>query len=435
MSNLTPNINQFGQTTVQGQMDLQFQGSVISCQVDAAQATALIQGQAVKLATTGGGVPKVLALASNSESAFGFVARNLKDANFAANAPLEIAMQSSVMYMTAGAAITRGAKIEVVNSTIKVITNAGTNPVAGFALDKAAADGDLIRVFILTPSYELAQNIADIAGLQAALNALGNGAKQVQTALTTVGAGTITAAGIVGGNTQRSGPTAEYTDTTAIASLIAAALPNLAVNDSFYYTYQNNGSFAGTLVGGTGVTISGQTIVQPKSWARFLLTYTGTNTFTMVQVASGPTLNYDAGARLCSAQVDKATSTAFSVVTGCSVLLEAGAKYILRGHITGTSTANGGAKATMQGDGTLSATSFSLTGTNFNGTTTNAKATTTTLGNAVGAATAVMTDIDLEGAIVVNVGGVLSLAFAQNASHSDTSSAYVNSWLEVERAV
>lgn len=169
---MTLNINQFAQTTVQGQMDLEFQGSVITCQVDAAQETSLIAGQAVKLATTGGGVPKVISLAADTDASFGFVARNLKDAAFPANSAVEIAMINSVMYMTAGAAITRGAKVEVVSATNKVITNAGTNPVVGFALDKASADGDLIRVYIITQSYQSAQIIADISGLQAALDVL-----------------------------------------------------------------------------------------------------------------------------------------------------------------------------------------------------------------------------------------------------------------------
>ncbi len=179
---MTISPNQFAMQTVQGDLDLQFLGGVITVQVSANQATALIAGQAVKLEDSAGGVPKVLALAANTESSFGFVVRNLKDQTFPAGSLMEVALQGSVMQMTAGAAIARGAKIEVVNSTKKVITNAGTNPVAGFALDKAAADGDLIRVWVLTPSYELSQVIGDVAGLQAALDVLtANDVAQLQT--------------------------------------------------------------------------------------------------------------------------------------------------------------------------------------------------------------------------------------------------------------
>lgn len=153
------NINQFALTPVQGQMDLEFAGSVISCQVDNDQATALIAGQAVKLSTDAGGVPKVLGLAANTDASFGFVARNLKDQNFPTLAAVEIAQFNSCMWMTAGAAITRGASLEVVYTTNKVITNAGTNPVVGYALDTALANGDLIRVVIQAPYAAVNSNL------------------------------------------------------------------------------------------------------------------------------------------------------------------------------------------------------------------------------------------------------------------------------------
>lgn len=173
MSTTQPLINQFGLSSVQGQIDLIGLGSnVITCQVDNAQATSLAQGQAVKLATTAGGVPKVIGLAANTDVSFGFVARNVKDAAYPANSYCEVALINSVMWMTSGAAITRGAKLEVVYTTNKVITNAGTNPVVGFALDTATGADQLIRVYIITQSYQSAQVIADVAGLQAALDTL-----------------------------------------------------------------------------------------------------------------------------------------------------------------------------------------------------------------------------------------------------------------------
>lgn len=163
-------INSFKITPVQGEVDLQFAGSVVSARVKSSEATALVAGQAVKLVDTAGGVPEVTALAANTDSTFGFVTRNLKDASFPAYSSVEIGLQGTVIWMTAGAAIARGAKLEVVNSTKKVITNAGTNPVCGFAFDKASADGDLIRVYVITPGFQTSQVVADIAGLQAALD-------------------------------------------------------------------------------------------------------------------------------------------------------------------------------------------------------------------------------------------------------------------------
>jgi len=149
---MTLAINQFAQSQVQGALDLEgFGSNVITAQVDAAQSTPLVAGQAVKLATTGGGVPKVIALSANTDATFGFVVRNLKDANFPLSSNVEIALFGSIMYMTAGGAITRGASVEVSYTTNKVVTSGGTNPVIGFAYDKAAADGDLIRVYIQAP--------------------------------------------------------------------------------------------------------------------------------------------------------------------------------------------------------------------------------------------------------------------------------------------
>lgn len=166
--------NQFNMIAVAGDLDLKFAGSVITARVSAntSGGTALVAGQAVKMEDATGGVPPVLALTANTQSAFGFVIRTLQNQNFPTGHAVEVAMAGSVMNMVAGAAIARGAKLEVVYTTNKVITNAGTNPVCGFALDKAAADGDIIRVYILSPSYELGQVIADISGLQAALDVL-----------------------------------------------------------------------------------------------------------------------------------------------------------------------------------------------------------------------------------------------------------------------
>lgn len=111
------------------------------------------------------------------------------------------------------------------------------------------------------------------------------------TALSTVGAGTITAAGIAGGLTSRSGSqsSAAFTDTTDTAANIIAASVNLVnkIGTSFAYRYINNTNAPATIAGGTGVTVSGVTVVPPNSWADFLLTYTAAATITMVGMAQG----------------------------------------------------------------------------------------------------------------------------------------------------
>lgn len=139
-------------------------------------------------------------------------------------------------------------------------------------------------------------------------------------------------------------------------------------------------------------------------------------------------------AKICRTQLDRATSTVLTAVPNCSHFLQSGGMYTIEAHITGTATANGGAKATIAAsDGTLTATSFTLSATNRNNATTNAAATVTTLGSAVAGATAAFTDYVLLGSIVVNHSGLAALQFAQNASHSDTSSAYVGTYVKFTR--
>jgi hypothetical protein len=155
---VNPNINQFAQTTVQGQLDLQFLGSVVSARVSPNQATPLIAGQAVKIDTTADtqsqdGVLPVIALAANSDSAIGVIGRDLKDINFPANSRIQLAMKDSAMYMTANAAITRGSPVEYVIASNTVISWAGVNPILGYAYDVSAAQGDLIRVFLNPPAF------------------------------------------------------------------------------------------------------------------------------------------------------------------------------------------------------------------------------------------------------------------------------------------
>lgn len=111
-------------------------------------------------------------------------------------------------------------------------------------------------------------------------------ATEVVTALSTAGAGTITAAGIVGGVTNRTGPTDDFIDTTDTGTAINAALLNSSVGQSWEWTYINTTNFTATLANGAGVTTTGLTI-PPTTWARYLATLTASNTVTLVQIEHG----------------------------------------------------------------------------------------------------------------------------------------------------
>lgn len=162
--------NQFAQNAELGDMDLQNGASnVISGLVHSTESATLTGGQALKMADASTKIPTFLKCTADDDDVFGFLVSNFKKGGPVANDAIEVALAGSVMFMVAGAAIARNAKLEVDVSTDKVITNAGTNPVIGRALDKAAADGDLIRVLIQTPLASIAQTIADVGGLTAAL--------------------------------------------------------------------------------------------------------------------------------------------------------------------------------------------------------------------------------------------------------------------------
>ena len=134
---------------------------------------------------------------------------------------------------------------------------------------------------------------------------------------------------------------------------------------------------------------------------------------------------------VCQTEVDVTSSTTLVNIPNLSHQLLGGATYVFEGFITGTSGSSGGGKVAIAGDGILTATAFNCTASNYNNSTCNAQTTTTTLGNAVGAATAVSNTYFINGTIVVNKPGRLSLQIAQNVSNGTATSAYVGSYLTV----
>ncbi len=144
--------NQFALIPVQGQLDLMISQNTIAAQIDSSSAGGLVPGQALKMVDSAGGLPKLVECSSAADAVFGFANYDLKQATFGAGDRLEVsAMRDNVMYMTASAAIARDASVMVVIASKKVATATATNRIIGRALDKASADGDLIRVIIDLP--------------------------------------------------------------------------------------------------------------------------------------------------------------------------------------------------------------------------------------------------------------------------------------------
>lgn len=146
--------NQFQQSVVQGMHGLRPAAKVLSAQIDTSSAGGLVAGQPVKLVDSAGGVPKVVECSANTDVVFGFIVYDLKKAAHAVGDVVEVDVGfDDIMYMTAGAAIARGALVMIQISGVKVVTATTGKPISGWALDKAAADGDLIRVSLSCPAY------------------------------------------------------------------------------------------------------------------------------------------------------------------------------------------------------------------------------------------------------------------------------------------
>ena len=142
---MTQLINQFELGKEKGQLDLRQNVNVLSCRTD----SVLVPGQPVKLVDVAGGVPNVTAVTADTDEVFGYVSKNFRKDATAIGDVVEIALGGCVMYMIAGAAVASGADLMYVTATGKVITATGaTKIISAYALDRAAADGDLIRVYI-----------------------------------------------------------------------------------------------------------------------------------------------------------------------------------------------------------------------------------------------------------------------------------------------
>lgn len=151
--------NQFQQTPYLGTLDQAFDYDTTAVQIDVSQATALYAGSAVKMVDSAGGVPKVVGCSANSDVVLGFINYDIKSQSFLAGANAEISMSGNVMYLYATGAIARGAQVTLdltTNGGVAQLVGSSGAQIVGWAMDKAAAAGTLIRVFIKTPSFSVA---------------------------------------------------------------------------------------------------------------------------------------------------------------------------------------------------------------------------------------------------------------------------------------
>ncbi len=117
-----------------------------------------------------------------------------------------------------------------------------------------------------------------------------SGAYPAVTALNTVGAGTITAAGIVSTITSRGGgqSATAFTDTTDTAAAIISAMGTSAgTNASFLWAYENTTDATATIAGGATVTLTGNSVIPAGTWATYLVTKTSSTAVSIAFLYAG----------------------------------------------------------------------------------------------------------------------------------------------------
>jgi hypothetical protein len=147
---MTQDINQQSLTSEKGMLDLAPNDNLFNCRIDPASVATLtnLSGAAFKLLDVAGQTLVVdLVTAANDTKIFGFLPFEVKKNSYVAGDFIRLAATQCIMIMEASAAIARGASVEIVPTGIKVATLT-TGTLVGVALDKAAANGDLIRVAI-----------------------------------------------------------------------------------------------------------------------------------------------------------------------------------------------------------------------------------------------------------------------------------------------
>lgn len=146
------NQNQFKQLPVQGQLDLAPGGASSTLAARVAAGSTLIPGQAVTIVDIAGEIPVVAAVAADTDDIFGLAEYDIKNQSLIEGKIVNLSRgRLNIMYMTASAAIAPYARVMVVVASKKVATATSGKRIIGYALDKASADGDLIRVQIDLP--------------------------------------------------------------------------------------------------------------------------------------------------------------------------------------------------------------------------------------------------------------------------------------------
>ncbi|MEE0061557.1 MAG: hypothetical protein UE295_12075 [Acutalibacteraceae bacterium] len=99
--------------------------------------------------TASNGMPVVTPITATSDVVYCVIATNLRTGSFGANDVVKGWCAGQVIWLTASASITAGAKVSAaVNGTV---ATANATPVLGIAESSASASGDLVAVRLVSP--------------------------------------------------------------------------------------------------------------------------------------------------------------------------------------------------------------------------------------------------------------------------------------------
>lgn len=113
-------------------------------------------------------------------------------------------------------------------------------------------------------------------GAVAAISGSGVTSDIINTSITTVGAGTLTAAAILGGLITRTGPVAAYSDATDSAANMLTAIGTFVSGATFFVTIKNLTAFTQTITAGANVTLPGSAVVGAFEEVEYFGTVGGT---------------------------------------------------------------------------------------------------------------------------------------------------------------
>ena len=140
--------NSFIQGKEKGEISLLELRNSINCIISSAETATLTPATAVKLKDEAGAQIVVEKVTSASADVFfGFIPYEIRTNEHVALDQIKVVGNEEVMIMEAAGAVARGATIEYIIASNKV-QGITTGKKIGIALDKATADGDLIRVQI-----------------------------------------------------------------------------------------------------------------------------------------------------------------------------------------------------------------------------------------------------------------------------------------------